>query len=42
VVEAVAAGRLHLDRIITQRAGWNEAATAVAAPAVKLLIERGS
>jgi alcohol dehydrogenase len=42
VVAAVAAGRLHLDRIVTRRAAWREAATAIAEPAVKLLIERDS
>ncbi len=40
VAEAIAAGRLHGDVIATRRVGWKEAATAMAEPAVKLVVER--
>jgi alcohol dehydrogenase len=40
VVAAVAAGRLHTDRIVTRRVRWADAAAAMAEPTVKLLVER--
>lgn len=40
VAAAIAAGRLHGDVIATRRVGWREAATAMAEPAVKLVVER--
>ena len=40
VLEAAAAGRLHLDVIATRRVPWNVAAEAMAEPALKLVIER--
>ena len=40
VVAAIAAGRLHPDRIVPRRVPWQNAAAAMAEPAVKLVIER--
>ena len=40
VAAAIAAGRLHGDVIATRRVGWRDAATAMAEPAVKLVVER--
>lgn len=40
VVAAIAAGRLHPEKITTRRASWAEAAEAMAEPAVKLVIDR--
>ncbi len=40
VAVAIAAGRLHGDVIATRRVTWSEAATAMAEPAVKLVVER--
>lgn len=40
VAAAIAAGRLHGEMIATRRAGWRDAAVAMAEPAVKLVIER--
>jgi alcohol dehydrogenase len=37
---AIAAGRLHGDVIATRRVGWADALTAMAEPAVKLVVER--
>jgi alcohol dehydrogenase len=42
VAAAIAAGRLHGDVIATRRVGWNDAATAMAEPAVKLVVERAA
>ena len=41
VADAIAAGRLHPEVIATRRAAWADAATAMAEPAVKLVVERG-
>lgn len=40
VAEAIAARRLHPDVVATRRAAWDDAAAALAEPAVKLVIER--
>ncbi|HVP28328.1 MAG TPA: alcohol dehydrogenase catalytic domain-containing protein [Myxococcota bacterium] len=40
VLRAIDAGRLHLDRIVTRRERFSDAAEAMAEPAVKLVIER--
>ncbi len=40
VAAAIAAGRLHGEIIATRRVAWKDAATAMAEPAVKLVIER--
>lgn len=40
VASAIAAGRLHPERITTRRARWAEAAEAMAEPAVKLVVDR--
>ena len=40
VAAAIAAGRLHGDVIATRRVGWQDAAAAMAEPAVKLVVER--
>jgi threonine dehydrogenase-like Zn-dependent dehydrogenase len=40
VAAAVAEGRLHPDVIVSRRAGWGDAAEAMAEPAVKLVVER--
>lgn len=40
VVDAIAAGRLHPEKITTRRATWGEAAEAMAEPNVKLVIDR--
>lgn len=42
VCDAIARGRLHPDVITTSRASWRDAATAMATPAVKLVVERDS
>jgi len=40
VAEATARGRLHPDAIANTRVRWRDAATAMAEPAVKLVVER--
>jgi alcohol dehydrogenase len=40
VAAAIAAGRLHPDRITTRRASWAEAREAMVEPGVKLVVER--
>jgi alcohol dehydrogenase len=40
VAAAIAAGRLHGDVIATRRVGWKDAQTAMAEPAVKLVVDR--
>jgi hypothetical protein len=40
VAEATARGRLHPDVIASRRVAWRDALTAMAEPAVKLVVER--
>jgi alcohol dehydrogenase len=40
VAAAMAAGRLHPERITTRRATWKDAREAMAEPGVKLVVER--
>lgn len=42
VAEAIAAGRLHPERITTRRVSWAEAAEAFAEPTAKLVVDRES